>query len=58
MRRGQLRDEGMGVKRRGVCPGAEALTHFRRCYISETFIVEMLVSAADRLCLRACESVW
>lgn len=42
----------------GVCPEAEALTHFRGCYISEThtFIVEMLLSGADRLCLcvRAC----
>lgn len=44
-----------GVGLGGVCLGAEALTHFRGCYISgtQTSIVEMLLSAADRLCLCA-----
>lgn len=62
MSRGQLRDDGTGLK--GVCswgfPEAETLTHFRGCYISQkhTFIGEMLLSAGDRFCLyvsvRAC----
>lgn len=65
MRRGQSRDEGTGLwgmrgGRGGSALKLEALAHFRGCYISQTHtsIVEMLPSAADRLCLcvsaRAC----
>lgn len=65
---GQLRDEGDGgwgaSSGRGICyPEAEALTHFRGCYISQTytFVAEMVLSAGDRLCLcasvRACGKV-
>lgn len=55
MRRGQLRDEGMVLVGGGLALGLNPL---RGCYISQThtFIVGMLLSTADRLCLcvRAC----
>lgn len=58
-----MKGRGCGVCGEGEGGSAlklEALAHFRGCYISQTHtsIVEMLPSAADRLCLcvsaRAC----